>query len=204
MRIKQIINSILSSNSYIISNSELNSFWLIDIGDIAPIIEYLPQNALIDAVLLTHTHFDHIYGVNDLLIRFPSCKIYTCIEGLTGLYSDKYNYSRYNETPINFKGGDIQIINEGDVIKIFNTDNLHVYYTPGHDPSCLTFRLGSYLFTGDSYIPYLKVTTFFLRSNRSLANESRNRIKSLINYNDYICPGHGNQILGSSLINNNN
>lgn len=36
---------------------------------------------------------------------------------------------------------------------------LYVIETPGHCPSCLTYYTDNYIFTGDSYIPNVKVVT---------------------------------------------
>jgi glyoxylase-like metal-dependent hydrolase (beta-lactamase superfamily II) len=63
--------------------------------------------------------------------------------------------------------------------------------SPGHDRGCLTYRVGEYLFTGDSYIPGVKVIMNFPQSNKQDAEISLERIFEIKGkYNVIICPGH--------------
>ena len=64
MQIIQIVNSLFQSNTYILSIGESIGVWLVDMGDIRPILKWMSDNGKKDVigVLLTHTHFDHIYG----------------------------------------------------------------------------------------------------------------------------------------------
>ena len=47
---------------------------------------------------------------------------------------------------------------------------LKAIYTPGHDWSCMTYYTDEIIFTGDSYIPNIKVITSFPKSNKEDAN----------------------------------
>ena len=64
-----------------------------------------------------------------------------------------------------------------------------VHETPGHHPSCLTFEIGDYLFTGDAYIPGEKVVTILPGADKTLAAESLERIKRMAE-GKVVCPGH--------------
>ena len=55
----------------------------------------------------------------------------------------------------------------------------------------LCYTIGSWLFTGDSYIPGLKVVTTFPKSNRIEAAKSTEIILTLSDITK-IFPGHGN------------
>ena len=191
MKIKQIINSVYSSNTFILSENHFNQVWLIDIGDIAPIIKTLKPGQSIHGVFLTHTHFDHIYGINKLISLFPDCMVYTSEFGNKGLHSEKLNFSKYHNQPFTFSGNKIQIVKEDDEIEIFPEKKLKIIETQGHDPSCLTFYTDRYIFTGDSYIPGLKVVTTFPKSNKEQAQISIQKILSLNIEDRIICPGHG-------------
>ena len=67
---------------------------------------------------------------------------------------------------------------------------MRVYSTPGHCPSCLTFQVENKLFTGDSYIPEVKVVSKLPKGNKNLAKVSEQRIIELSSGID-VCPGHG-------------
>lgn len=187
MNISQHINSIFNSNTYLIKDKSYDYCWLIDIGD----TDYLIDNSLnINGIFLTHSHFDHIYGINKIIEKFPDCIIYTSKSGNEALYSDKLNLSKYHESPLIFNGNNVKIINENDKIEIFPNISLEVIETPGHCPSCLTYYTNKYIFTGDSYIPGINLVTNLPKGNKIQAQESLEKIKELAK-NRIICPGHG-------------
>jgi glyoxylase-like metal-dependent hydrolase (beta-lactamase superfamily II) len=136
MNISQHINSIFNSNTYLIKDKSYDYCWLIDIGD----TDYLIDNSLnINGIFLTHSHFDHIYGINKIIEKFPDCIIYTSKSGNKALYSDKLNLSKYHESPLIFNGNNVKIINENDKIEIFPNISLEVIETPGHSRGSVCF-----------------------------------------------------------------
>ena len=58
----------------------------------------------VSGVLLTHAHFDYIYGLPELIKRFPNSKIYTNEIGREALADGKLNMSLYHETPLTVEG----------------------------------------------------------------------------------------------------
>ena len=190
--IKRIENTFFNSNTYIISGIN-NSVWLVDCGDYYKIKEYIGIKS-ISGILLTHSHADHIYGINELLCDFPSAKIYTNNFGRMALSEPRFNLTKYHEEVRDFvidSVANINVIDEESEFELFPNINVKVLETPGHDASCLSYIVGEYLFTGDSYIPSVKLTAKFPFSNKIKAKEQYNRLKLL--ESDYIiCPGHGN------------
>lgn len=192
INVSRIINSFFSSNTFIITSLDEKSVWLIDCGDADKIIETIDSNGwLLKGVCLTHVHYDHIYGLNDLRDRYGEFTVYTNRNGKENLLNPRYNFSKFHESEFIYQGKDIQLINNGDDIKLFDNTNVKAVETPGHDWSCLTFKIGDFLFTGDSYIPNLKTVTSFPKSNKVEAKRSEQIILSLCNEQTIICPGHG-------------
>jgi len=74
----RFINSRFTSNSYIIYSSENEEVWIVDPGDFSPLYDWMHANdkTNVKGVLITHVHFDHIYGVNELYSKFPSTIFY--------------------------------------------------------------------------------------------------------------------------------
>lgn len=188
IKVHQIINSIFESNTFILTYE--NKCWIVDIGDTDKISDFISDKYELKGVLLTHSHFDHIYGINDFHKKFPNCKIYTSEYGETALKDAKKNLSFYHEQAIEYLEDNVQILKEGDKIELFPNIYLEVLETPGHCPSCLTYYTDNYIFTGDSYIPNLKVVTNLPKGNKIQAQESLERIKELAK-NRIIYPGHG-------------
>lgn len=145
----------------------------------------------VDAVLLTHAHFDHIYGLNRLMELNPAAVVYTNQYGLKSLLDDKLNLSRYNESPFSFKYPDnVRVINDGDEIISGNGLVARAMFTPGHNGSCITWIVGERMFTGDSYIPGVKVVTNLPGGKRELAERSLERIHELEAMGVQVFPGH--------------
>lgn len=144
----------------------------------------------VEKVLLTHAHFDHIYGLNDLLKISPSAKVITNEYGREMLFDAKKNMSFYHETPFVFNFQD-SIITVEDGYEIILDSNLtaKAIFTPGHNPSCITWIIEDCLFTGDSYIPRLKTVTNLPGGNKFEAEKSLNMIKSL-EIARTVYPGH--------------
>ena len=143
----------------------------------------------IGIVLLTHAHFDHIYGLNKVIELNPKAKVFSNRAGGDMLLDARLNLSKYHESPFVFQFPEnIEYIAEGSLIKIGN-EIVEVYSTPGHNPSCLTFVIGDHVFTGDAYIPGIKTVTNIPQANKEEAEKSVERILNLAK-GKTIFPGH--------------
>ena len=192
VEIVRIVNSIFDSNTYLIINSDCKICFLIDCGDSSLIIDTINKRGLfLKGVFITHSHFDHIYGLNAVIGEYPGIPIYVSTFGKEGLYSDKLNLSRYSLCPYVFQHYSVmKELKEGDTVYLYGSAGVEVYETPGHDRSCLTYKFGNCLFTGDAFIPGLKVPASFPNSNKVSAELSRQRILSL-SKGCRLYPGHG-------------
>ena len=188
MDVQRVVNDVMSSATYIISQEGCDNVWLVDCGSYASIKALIP-NKTISGVLLTHTHYDHIYGIQALVNSFPESKIITNNHGVIGLASTTLNLSKYFSDPITIEEERIEVVQEGDAIELFPGVKANILETPGHNPSCLCFEVSEYLFTGDAYIPGFKTVTNFTGADKEMAQASFNRIQTLAE--QYIvCPGH--------------
>ena len=119
LNVDYIVNSFFDSITWLLSDEGGSRVWLVDCGDIEPIIDKIGGKS-IAGVLLTHAHFDHIYGLPELLKRYPDCRIYTNEVGRETLGNAKLNMSLYHETPLTVEGPQISICGEGDDIELFS------------------------------------------------------------------------------------
>ena len=123
--------------------------------------------------------------------HFPKVKIYTNEAGVAALKSPQLNISRYHSEYLDISieaPENITLLKDGDTFEIQGC-SVAVYETPGHSPSCLIYIIEDKAFTGDAYIPGVKVFTGFPHSNRKQAAESVERILQLTT-NYLIMPGH--------------
>lgn len=189
LQVKGIVGKLLSSNMYLLYEECNANSYLIDIGDSSALVEELPNDIYVRGVFITHSHFDHIAGINDLCRIFPECRIFTSEYGKQALYSNKKNFSFYHQQSTVYEGDNITILHEGDCIPIFDDESLYVAETPGHCPSCLTYYTSKYIFTGDSYIPNSPVITKLPRGDKFQADISIEKIKRL-SVGRCLCAGH--------------
>lgn len=181
IQIHDITNTIFTSKTYILYREGEDKAWLVDIGDIEPVVAFLKEkNLKVEGVFLTHAHFDHIYGLESLVQQFPDCKVYVCEYAKQALASDKLNMSRYHGDRINYTSDNVIVVKEGDSMTLFEGEPQMVFYeTPGHNPGCLTIVIGDIIFTGDAYIPGVGANTRLPRANKEQAKESLERILKL-------------------------
>ena len=94
------------------------------------------QRKNLEAILLTHGHFDHVGGVKQIAAE-TGCKVYICAEELKQplRYSDGLHYT--------------DTVAEGDVLELAGL-TLQVLHTPGHTPGCVCYLCGDTLFSGDT------------------------------------------------------
>lgn len=196
IQIEEFVNSIFTSKTYILSKPGEDKAWLVDIGDVEPVLAYLDERHLyVEGVFITHAHFDHIYGLEALVERFPECKVYVCEYAKLALSSEKLNMSKYHGTPINYKSDNAFVVKEGDTMFLFDGEPEMLFYeTPGHNPGCLTMVLGNMIFTGDAYIPGVGANTCLPRADKAMAKVSLKRIMKL---------AEGKTVLSGHQIDNN-
>jgi len=186
VEIYQVVNTIFRSCSYVVSQKGIS--WLVDCGDVDQIMPLVDGKLV--GVLLTHAHFDHIYGLNHLLRFYPDVVIWTNKAGMDGLFSDKLNFSRYYGDPFVLNQHDrVSLVTDGEEVPLFGNIKAQALFTPGHSPGCVTWMVEDAVFTGDSYIPGVKTVTNIPHSDKLLAAHSEELIYKMIEHRS-VYPGH--------------
>jgi glyoxylase-like metal-dependent hydrolase (beta-lactamase superfamily II) len=194
LEVRRIVNHIFNSNTYLLYDECYSYCWLIDIGDFDRVADAILVEVPVRGVFLTHTHFDHIYGLNALHRAYPECRVYTTEYGKVALYDEKKNFSKYHESPFVYEGIDVIVLSDEESIELYPGISMKVYATPGHCQSCLTYVVGNWVFTGDSYIPDVKVVTKLPGGDRILVKQSLDKILKLAE-GKVVCAGHGEEII---------
>lgn len=189
IRILSHVNKIFSSVSYVVFSNISKDCWIIDIGDFESlnklIGDYNPK-----AVFLTHSHYDHIYGLNDICKIYPSIPVHTNANGMCLLKDSCNNLSGYFGSPFIFNSlSSISCVEDRENITFNGNLDIKAVFTPGHNPSCITWIVGDAIFTGDSYIPGFKTLTKLPGGDRQQAIKSERPIQQ-ISKGKTIYPGH--------------
>jgi glyoxylase-like metal-dependent hydrolase (beta-lactamase superfamily II) len=191
MEVERFENPNFTSNTYLVRKASQKDAFLIDIG------EYdLASNAIKDynirGLLLTHAHYDHIYYVRKLKEDFPNLWVYGSEDTLTNLKDPKLNLSFYHDDPVSFDASDFSkaLVSTSGIFVIAGLE-IHWFDSPGHHKGCISYRIGSYLFSGDSFIPGFPIVTKLRGGSKEDARLSLSLIKEEFQKCEYLAPGHG-------------
>lgn len=176
MQVHLIKNELLRSCTYILYDSTEYVF-LIDCGDSDKVLKWIKtNNKIIKGIFLTHCHYDHIYGLGNVLRENPFVILFASKATIMGLKDENKNLSyiiKEENIIFNEEFRERQI-NEG--CYTFDTLQIEVLHTPGHSDDCLSYIIEDYIFTGDSFIPHTKVFANWPTSNKLLAIEQEQRL----------------------------
>jgi hydroxyacylglutathione hydrolase len=149
MKIEALSLGPLNTNAYLLSDPDTGKGIIIDPGmNPQPLIKRI-ANLKIEAILLTHAHFDHIGGVDEIR-KLKKCPVYLHDLEADWLTNPKKNGSaRYAElgAPIVTDPAEYAL-DEGQVLDFLGIQ-LKVFHTPGHSPGSVSFLYENHLFGGD-------------------------------------------------------
>ena len=179
-----------SCNVYVISSDQ--GTVLIDPGYYGrEIRNCLRQAGGLDAVLLTHGHWDHCCGLDDLKADHPEVPVYIHEKDRPFLQDPCLNGSVYNGFSLIIRS-DTAPVAEGEMqIGGYDIDVIH---TPGHSAGSVIyyFRNEQVLFTGDAVLKDTSSPTF---SQTGSAEDARASMRKFIGYgfpdDTAVYPGHG-------------
>ena len=162
LEVTRFVNSRFSSNTFILSHPEHDDVWVVDPGDTEPVFEWVKshQKTSVAGILLTHAHFDHIYGMNEIMLHYPSCIVYVANEyGLNALHNPKINGSKYTQE------GPVEITENAkveyycDTMQLWDGVEMKTINTPGHSDDSQCLLVDNVLFTGDTLIKDVRTVT---------------------------------------------
>lgn len=167
------------TNCYLVWGEASQTCIVIDPG-------YEPGNVLaqaealgkeIEAILLTHCHFDHVGGVRQLAAD-TDCRVYLCPEDLSMPHQMTAGPLYYTHT---YTGG--------DTLELAGL-KISVLHTPGHTPGCVCLIAGDALFSGDTLFEGSCGRTDLPGGDWAQLLRSLGRLRDM--HTDYrVFPGHG-------------
>ena len=167
------------TNCYIVHDSASETCCVIDPG-------YTPEKVLsevdalgltVEAILLTHGHFDHVGGVKEIAAE-TGCDVYLCADELTMPPQMTAGQLYYTKT-----------YGEGDTLHLAGL-TISVIRTPGHTPGSVCLLIDDAMFSGDTlFAGSYGRTDFPTGSGRQIA-ESVRRLLSTLPDDTMVYPGH--------------
>lgn len=196
--IYRLINAPVPSNTFIVVGQD-NHAIIVDPGskDSSELICFCKEkNLLIDYVLLTHEHFDHCWGVNELrkCFTFKLCCSQLCKEWIATprnyfnllYFGSKENYSIENV--------EVAFNDETDTVLNWQNFQIGVIQAKGHTDKGLCYSIENCLFTGDTIIyntpPVLKKQH---GASKEDLKRTINTIYAMFGAHTMVLPGHGDK-----------
>jgi glyoxylase-like metal-dependent hydrolase (beta-lactamase superfamily II) len=164
--------------------------------ELADLTGLIPRNAKVEAVVFTHSHWDHVVGHG----IFPGVPVYASsvlarsVKEGGALATEalekarEYDSQWYVERPWGYGWpADIRGIDDGGWFNIGDLD-VEAFLIPGHAPDGLAVRAENYLLVGD----YLSPCEIPFVDDLARYRHTLLRLADLIGSGiDYVIPGHG-------------
>lgn len=182
----------LYANTYIVYAQDSQTCAVIDPADAKLVLRELDKlGKTCTHILLTHGHFDHIYGVKELKDSL-NCKICIHQNDATALHSGRSSLAVLIREALPPTQADI-LLNEGDIIEAGGL-KFRVIHTPGHSPGGVVYAIDDQrvAFSGDTVF-YESVGRSDMPgcSTQALIDSFFNKVLPLVGYR--LLPGHEQQ-----------
>lgn len=191
IKIGRMVVGAVQTNCYFLQNADTNEVIVIDPGDKGKRIyeELTGRGYRIKAVLLTHGHFDHVMGVDDIR-KLADVLVYLGEHEDKLIRSADLNVSAMFGTPYTTKAD--KLVKDGEVIELAGM-NIKVIHTPGHTCGSVSYYLEKegILICGDTlFLESVGRTDFPTSSAAELKDSIREKLFTLPD-EVYVYPGHG-------------
>lgn len=197
LHIERILNKPITSNCFVLHKQNGSECLIIDPGsdDNSILLGYLEKEKLSPTtIVLTHEHFDHIWGVIGLskLFTFELICNQDCANSIV---NPKKNLSFFHNQ-VGFA-----ILNQVTTVEMlshkFNWSGKQFYFihTPGHSEGSISIRLDNMLFCGDLLIQGEKTITKLPGGSVLKFKDTFNKLKTECSPDTLIYSGHGESFL---------
>lgn len=203
MKVERFVTGIISTNCYLAINENTKQAVVIDPAACPKkILDYIrEENLKIEAILLTHGHFDHIMGLDGFLEHFD-VPVYVHEEEERVMNDPELNQSAVYTSGYTFSGA--KYVRDRQVLE-FAGYLFEVLHTPGHTWGGCCYYIASegVLFSGDTLFQNSVGRTDFETSSTSdLITSIREKLLKLPD-ETRVYPGHmGETLIGYERMHN--
>lgn len=203
MKVERFLTGIISTNCYLAINEETKQTVVIDPASSSPsLMNHIEAEGLkVEAILLTHGHFDHIMGIDGFLKKYD-VPVYVHEDDKEMMNDPQLNQSSTYTAGYTFSGA--ECIRDGQVLHLAGND-FEVFHTPGHTPGgcCYYVRSEGVLFSGDTLFANSVGRTDFPGSSTSALIRSIQEKLMTLPDETRVYPGHmGETAIGHERVNN--
>jgi len=206
MQFQKFVLGPLQTNTYIIYSDSQREAIIIDPAEESnELLDFLKQKDLsLKSIYLTHTHYDHIKGIQFLFDNFQ-CQLYCHQEEKDFLSDPNLNLSLFFTENFSITIPAKTWIKPTTYLTLFDDIEMIVYHTPGHSPGSVVYYFPNQqlLFSGDTLFLGSVGRTDLPGGNSRILSGSLQLLKKEIPAKVKVFPGHGlNSVMESEIKNN--
>ena len=143
---ERIVSEIIESNVFVVSNEK--GCIIFDAGASLGKVKDIIGNKKVEAVFLTHGHYDHCYFLNDYLKEF-GCNVFCSEFAKEYLENSDFNYSEGKFKIYDFSK--FKFLKGNGKVRVGDFD-VEFKQLGGHSKSDMLYRVGDEIFVGDVLI----------------------------------------------------
>ncbi len=192
MKVYPLILGPVQTACYIVSQNQ-KAVIIDPAASASQIIRYLGTNKLeLEAILLTHGHFDHIGAVNELADKYH-----------VPIYAHKKEKEYFDHPDVNLSpmihehlilnpNFEYRYLSDGQLFECLGT-SIQAFHVPGHTTGslCYYFKEGELVFTGDTLFKGSIGRTDFIYGNHEQLVSGIKRKLFNLPLQTLVYPGHG-------------
>ncbi len=179
----------LENNMYILKRKGNTNVVVIDPSDATQILNLLNDTGeKVEMILLTHGHFDHIRGVDELR-KVTKAPVAVMEQDAEMLVNPIENISNIVWPEIIQTSPADQLLQDGQVLHVADMD-IQVLHTPGHSPGSVCFLCEDIMISGDTLFRHTVGRTDLLKGSQEDMIKSFRKIFAL-DQPYRVFPGHG-------------
>ncbi|HEX7057429.1 MAG TPA: MBL fold metallo-hydrolase [Bacilli bacterium] len=181
----------LATNAYVVSNPNTKKAFVIDPGMASSVLFQAFGDFTVEAVILTHAHFDHIGGLEEVRKR-TGAPVYIHEREKDWLNDPELNGSAFWPEvgpQIRCRPAD-QYLQDGAQLELLG-EEFKIFHTPGHSPGSISLYCGDMLFCGDVLFRQSVGRTDLPGGSTQELYDSIHRVLFSLPGEVQVYPGHG-------------